>query len=362
MWGLLRVTVGWSGRECRERVQLARLVSDFGELSELLADGQVSVANMVEIARGHANERCGDQIGDVVGTLAVEACRMEHDDFRRLVQRRVQLADIDGAHRDAVANHQRRTASCWVWDGIGHLEASFGEVDGLTNREIFDRYVQAEWHADWDAVVAEHGDHASVVFMPRTPGQRRSDALSAIFQAAASSAPRARAPRPVLNVFVDHHTFVDLLAEADLLPERFVDPYENVDPPTTARRCDTEHGDPINPRTAAQIAIDGLVRFVIVNDQGVPLRWGTTRRFFTGAARDAVMSLSPRCTHPGCRVPARRCDADHTQPWAQHGRTDPDNVNPKCRRHNLLGNHGYTTTRDHHGHWHTHRPDGTEIP
>ena len=80
-----------------------------------------------------------------------------------------------------------------------------------------------------------------------------------------------------------------------------------------------------------------------------------------GPARPLWMSLSHRCTSPGCRVPTRRCQADHTIPWSQGGRTDPDNGGPKCGRDNLLGNHGYTTTRDRHGNWHHHRPDGTEI-
>ena len=46
---------------------------------------------------------------------------------------------------------------------------------------------------------------------------------------------------------------------------------------------------------------------------------------------------------------------------ADGGGTDPDNGNPKCRKHHLLGNHGYTTRRDKRGRWSTFRPDGTEI-
>jgi hypothetical protein len=32
-----------------------------------------------------------------------------------------------------------------------------------------------------------------------------------------------------------------------------------------------------------------------------------------------------------------------------------------CSHHNLIKNRGYRTRRDSHGHWHTYRPDGTEI-
>jgi len=36
MWGLLRVTAGWSDRECRERMRIARLVAAFPDAGELL--------------------------------------------------------------------------------------------------------------------------------------------------------------------------------------------------------------------------------------------------------------------------------------------------------------------------------------
>ena len=361
MWGMLRASVRWSDRECRERMRIARLVREFPDIAELMADSRLPVANVAEIARGHANPRCGDQIIDVLGTLVTEAGRREYDDFTTLVRTWERLADVDGAHRDAAANHENRTASCVVWDGVGHLTATFGEVDGLANREIFERFLQREWDTDWAAVVAEHGDNAHALLMPRTPGQRRADALTAIFRAAASTPNGAKAPVPVLNVFVDHQSFLDLLAEQALLPEQFVDPFETPEPSINQRRCETDHGDPVDPRTAAQIAIDGHIRFVVLNDEGVPIRWGRTRRLFTGAARDAVMSLSHRCTAPGCRVPSRRCQADHTTPWSKGGRTDPNNGGPQCPRDNLLGNQGYTTTRHPNGTWHRYRPDGTEI-
>ena len=361
MWGFLRVAAGWSDRECRERMRIARLVETYRDAGELLIDAQASVANIAELGRGFANPRCGDDIEPVIGTLLTEACRMEHDDFKVLVRRWEKLADADGSHRDAQANHEARNAHGGVWDGVGHLAAEWGEADGLANREIFERFCETEFRADWEACVAEHGDAACTELLQRTDAQRRADAVTAIFHRAASTPKGARRPEPVLNVFIDHRTHTDLLIEQQLLPERFVDPFEFGEPVVTDRRCETEHGDPVDPRTALQIALEGHVRFVVTDDTGVPIRWGRERRLFEGAARDAVMSLGHRCTQPGCRVRSRRSQADHTRAWSNGGRTDPNNGGPKCRKHNLLGNHGYTTQRDDRGRWHTYRPDGTEI-
>jgi hypothetical protein len=75
-----------------------------------------------------------------------------------------------------------------------------------------------------------------------------------------------------------------------------------------------------------------------------------------------VRSLGYRCYHPGCRTKTRRCQIDHRTEWHRGGTTDPDNGAPGCGRHNRLKHHHrYTVHRDHHGHWHTYRPDGTEI-
>jgi hypothetical protein len=48
------------------------------------------------------------------------------------------------------------------------------------------------------------------------------------------------------------------------------------------------------------------------------------------AARDIA------CRFPGCGVPARRCDIDHTTDWATGGATNPDNLAHLCRAHHTL--------------------------
>ena len=42
------------------------------------------------------------------------------------------------------------------------------------------------------------------------------------------------------------------------------------------------------------------------------------------------------CRFPGCRVPARRCDIDHTTAWADGGTTDAGNLASLCRKHHTL--------------------------
>jgi len=63
-----------------------------------------------------------------------------------------------------------------------------------------------------------------------------------------------------------------------------------------------------------------------------------------------VTARDTRCTAPGCRQPAHRCDIDHIRPWPT-GPTCPCNLHPLCRRHHRMKQApGWSVRRD---------PDGT---
>ena len=49
-----------------------------------------------------------------------------------------------------------------------------------------------------------------------------------------------------------------------------------------------------------------------------------------------VQIRNPRCTAPGCRMPAARCDNDHTQPFEKGGRSCECNLGPLCRYHHRV--------------------------
>lgn len=69
MHGSLRSSLGWSEGECRQRMQLACLVAAHPSAGEVLHEAMAPVANVAATARAHANPRCGDRIGEVIGTM-----------------------------------------------------------------------------------------------------------------------------------------------------------------------------------------------------------------------------------------------------------------------------------------------------
>src|SRR5690606_23035026 len=131
------------------------------------------------------------------------------------------------------------------------------------------------------------------------------------------------------------------------------------------RMCMTTTGIALDPTAAVAAALVGHVRRVVVNGEGRIIDFGHRKRLFTGAAREAALvqavldSTRGRCLWPGCG--RRRCQVDHTTEWQHGGPTDLANADWLCLRHNVLKSRGYTTWRDPAGHWHTFRPDGTEI-
>jgi hypothetical protein len=93
-------------------------------------------------------------------------------------------------------------------------------------------------------------------------------------------------------------------------------------------------------RQVAEASRLGEWRFVVTDDQRRSLQAGLTRRRPVAAARRMVEAMHPICVFPGCRVPASRCDLDHTDPWAQSSRTSVNGLAPLCRRHHILRHRG----------------------
>ncbi|TVR24755.1 MAG: HNH endonuclease [Ilumatobacter sp.] len=355
--GWCRALGRWSGAEATARARTARLTRADTTFRRAMRAGEIGVAQCHRLGKAFANPRCGDQLPDVVPIMVDHAEKLSFDDFRTLVDRWEMLADLDGAHRDAAATHARRKASFTSVGTSGHLSASGCTSSTAAMAEILDHFTRAEWEADWAEARARHGDAANASHLRRTDAQRRFDALHRIFERAAGS-PTDSGPSVTVNYLIDHHTVSAMLqstpdtsdATAAAAP---VDPRH--------RRCETSTGTVVPPATIIEAMWSHQIRRVVVDSASVVIDMGRRQRLFTGSARDAVMLASARCVNPGCPLPVTRCEGSHLHDWQHLGTTAPDNGAPECGHHNRLHNHGFTVRRDQHGHWHTYRPDGTEL-
>ena len=148
MRGWLKATVRWSNQECSRRLQTARLVVADRAVAARLHVGEAGVAQVQELARAHANPCCGAElVGAAAKTLLDHAGSLSFEDFRLCVRRWELLADVDGAHRDAEAVVERRTATVVEFDGVLHVGARGGAAHAASMVEIFQRFCDAEFAA-----------------------------------------------------------------------------------------------------------------------------------------------------------------------------------------------------------------------
>lgn len=334
-------------------VRRARFLRDHPAVGEALMGGHIGVAQVDLLARVANHRRVGALFGDAVIALMVEfAEHFAFDDFERLVERWVNLADQDGAWFDHLAAVEAREASVHVVGNELDVHASGGDVlTAERMQNIMERFVKAELQRDIEARRAAYGDDADAYPLPRTNAQRRFDALVAIFDTANAHAEAPGNPVDVAaNVLMDAQT-LHAAFESDgvLLPSGDVfDPSdysrdecqqlldELLADPTALlrRRCETVSGHPVHPRLVARALLTGYVRRVVVDSAGVPISFGRLQRCFTGPAAVVARLQTATCEFPGCGLPAMLCDVDHMDPASEGGPTDQANAATLCGPHN----------------------------
>ena len=358
--GWLRANANWSAVDVSTMRRVVALCESCPAVGEALLAGHIGRAQVIELARAHSNPRCGERLGEVIGLLLDNAEHLSFEDFRTVVRRWEHLADADGALDDAETNHVNRTAGVHEVNGCVDLHASGGRpLVAAEMMGIFERFVEDEFRADVAARTELYGPDAPASLLPRTDAQRRFDALLKIFRTAGSMPAGARAPEPVVNIVCDVATFETILARHRLVP--FPDDLPLID--LARARCETDSGIVVPPEHVLQAALQGHVRRVIVDGNGVILDMGRKRRLFKGAARVAAKLMACHCGHPGCTISAHFAEVDHLDEWGRDGgSTDVVNSNIKCKGHNPLKHRlGLVDRRSKSGQVVTFRRDGTPM-
>ena len=145
---------------------------------------------------------------------------------------------------------------------------------------------------------------------------------------------------PGLTVRVDVTVPLDqLLPDAAAPPARGAGPRppSSGDPPDAPVLTAGGRSAPVPALLARALAAGGTWRRIVTDPlSGAVLDVGRTRYRPPAALADLVRARDRSCTHPGCEVPARRCDLDHLRPWARGGTTSLDNLTVLCEAHHRL--------------------------
>jgi Domain of unknown function (DUF222)/HNH endonuclease len=183
---------------------------------------------------------------------------------------------------------------------------------------------------------------------PRTPGQRRADALVQVCRhyLDAQDRPAVAGERPHVIVTVD----VDSLGRSE-------------DVPGTARSSGARLADvgAISAKDALMWACDAQVTRVITDAASRPLDVGRTVRITPPWIRKALLVRDKSCAFPDCGRPPSWCDPHHVVHWINGGPTALSNLVLLCRRHHRLIHHKRFSVEMADGLPRFYRSDGTVL-
>ena len=304
------------GRECRlapsyarAEVRRARALRTMPVTEAAFADGSLSVDHVDALIRTN-QPRVAVEFAEAEAFLVTQGLRLSFLDFLRVLAYWLQVADMKGesdkAKRMVDGRHfDHAETFCGSRDFVGTLDPISGTqvVNELTRLE--DRLFEA----DWAEAKAIHGADTRAEHLKRTPTQRRADALVLMAQRSRALPDSATPPAPLITVLVNYETF-------------------------KGRLCETEDGTIIDPSLLLPLLSDADIERIVFDSPSRVIDVGVRRRFFTGATRRAIEVRDRHCQHPGCDVPASRCQVDHIIEYTQGGLTIQINGRLLCATHN----------------------------
>ena len=106
--------------------------------------------------------------------------------------------------------------------------------------------------------------------------------------------------------------------------------------------ADLEGYGPIPADIARRLAAHApsFIRLLTHPETGAVLSVGRTTYTVPADLKKWLRVRDRTCRHPGCSVPAARCELDHTTPWSRGGPTSHDNLAHLCRKHHMLKSEG----------------------
>ena len=293
----LIATTGDPPAVCRSRVRLALALEEMDRTLEAFAAGDLSECRVRLLVDAHQDSpglfrRDESLLLQQARGLSARVFPLALAHWRR-------LADPDGAWADAGKAFERRCLCVSAtWQGMVRLDGYLDPESGQT--------VLTAIRSLAEPAALDSGDS-------RTPAQRRADALVEICRRHLDSSdrPRQGGERPHL---------VLTLTPTDLAADGLVD---------------LEAG-PISAEAARRLVCDTDLTRVVCDEEGTPLALGRRTRVVPPATRRALELRDGGCTHAGCDVPTRWCDAHHLRHWVQGGTTDLANLRLLCRRHHRM--------------------------
>ena len=284
---------------CRSQIAVAEALGQMPETREAFGAGLLPEFRVKVLAQAQA--LAPEQFAQDEAALVAQVAAAPPKDVPRVLAEWRRSTDPVGAEAEAERLHGLRALHLLEdWSGMLRLNGLLDPESGGV--------VQAAIRSLAEPANPDPAD-------TRTPAQRQADALSEICRRHLDGTPGTGSSRPHLSITVPWDT---------LQQGRGV--------------VDTGVG-PIPAETARRLACDATISQITLDEHGVPVSAGKARRRVPPPLRRALDLRDRHCTHPGCDMPARYCDAHHIRHWADGGKTELANLQLLCRRHHRTTHH-----------------------
>jgi Domain of unknown function (DUF222)/HNH endonuclease len=350
-WLCDRLRMSVSAARGSVRTARALFRGAFTETAAALVAGDISAAHAQVVADG--TQQLPEHVQLAADPVLVEAARrLDPSQLRRAVRQLCQVADPDGADRQAERHLERR--GLWLsptWEGMV-------AVGGLLEREAGATVLAAL------EPLARPADAEDV----RSGRQRNADALAELARRSLEGGwlPKAGGVRPQLLVTVDLDSLLgrpgSLGGEAGWAGPLDQEACRRLACDGTVTRVlvsrhsgDAGAGERPVPGDAGSVArapgsAEGLqarLRAAMAllpptlgGAPGQPLDVGRATRVVQPAQRSALAVRDGGCVFPSCDRPLAWCDAHHLWHWVAGGPTDLDNLALLCRAHHRAVHEG----------------------
>jgi hypothetical protein len=277
-------------------VRTARLTARYETTAKAVDAGDVSTSHAQIIARAvRHREKFYPESEDVI----LDAARaLSPDDFKAAMQHWRACADAVADTKDALNDIEGNYVDVTrTFRNVGHLE---GRLDPISTAALLAKLDKLEPPDPPDAPVR------------RTVAQRRAAALMRLVHG-------EKPPEISIDVLVD----VDTLAGRPAIDLTF-------------GCCEIQGFGSISPALARTLACDAAIGRVLMRGKSEVLDLGRRTRLIAPAQRRALQIRDRTCSEEGCDLPGVYCDGHHITHWTQHGETNLENLEFRCRRHHVL--------------------------
>ena len=295
----------------REKVRVARALTELPLLSEALAKGELGYSKVRALTRiaTPANE-------DDLLNIGLHGTAQHVEKFVRLYRRARRAEETERAD----TQHENRGLTFWHEDdGTVVLHGRFPPEVGARILSALDAAMAA--HEEEQPAAGWDDEGLAPKDVPR--GTSRQDSPSTD----ATADTRAR------ETVSGQQSGDDQASTSDVPRGTFIRG------PSRTVRCEIEHRTAIAAETARRLCCDAGIVPVVDGPNGEPLSVGRRTRSIPPSVRRALASRDRGCRFPGCPA-THRLHGHHVRHWANGGETSLDNLVLLCPTHHRLVHEG----------------------